>query len=120
MREWSAEEIARAAGAQVDSATEEDDAGPARAVIDSRAAGPCDLFAGLPGERVDGGTFAAQALDQGAWGVLVAPEHADALGRDGSGVVLGADDSLAALLRLSTGWRRYLGGQFIGVTCSTG
>jgi UDP-N-acetylmuramyl pentapeptide synthase len=37
-------------------------------VIDSRAAGPDDLFVGLLGEHVDGGRFAAQALDGGAWG----------------------------------------------------
>src|SRR5687768_5045634 len=92
--------------------------GPARAVIDSRAAGPGDLFAGLIGEHVDGGRFAAQALQQGAWGVLVGAEHADAAG-DG-GVVLAADDPLAALQRLATAWRRHLGAQVIGVTGSTG
>ena len=37
--------------------------GPARAVIDSRAVQPGDLFFGLPGENVDGGAFAAAALD---------------------------------------------------------
>ena len=50
--------------------------GPARAVIDSRAVGPGDLFVGLPGERADGGAFAADALRADAWGVLVAPEWA--------------------------------------------
>ena len=51
-------------------------------MIDSRAVGPGDLFVGLAGENVDGGRFAAQALDGGAWGVLVAPEHADAARRE--------------------------------------
>ena len=47
--------------------------GPARVVIDSRAIEPGDLFVALPGERVDGGEFAADALRAGAWGVLAAP-----------------------------------------------
>ena len=51
--------------------------GPERAVIDSRAVGPGDLFVGLPGASADGGEFAAAALEQGAWGVLVGPAHRD-------------------------------------------
>ena len=35
---------------------------PIRAVVDSRAVGPGDLFFGLPGENVDGGRFAAKAI----------------------------------------------------------
>jgi UDP-N-acetylmuramoyl-tripeptide--D-alanyl-D-alanine ligase len=47
--------------------------------IDSRSVQPGDLFVGLPGERVDGGAYAAQALSAGAWGVLVRPAHAESL-----------------------------------------
>ena len=46
---------------------------PERAVVDSRSVGPGDLFVGLPGARVDGGAYAAAALEAGAWGVLVTP-----------------------------------------------
>jgi len=120
--EWSPQDVADAAGARLaappPSAAAE--AGPARAVIDSRTAGPGDLFVGLPGERVDGGRFAAQALAQGAWGVLVAPQHAEAARCAPPGVLLAADDPLAALQRLATAWRRHLGAQVIGVTGSTG
>ena len=42
--------------------------GPARVVIDSRAVEPGDLFVALPGERVDGGRFAADALRAGRLG----------------------------------------------------
>ena len=49
--------------------------GPDRAVIDSRAVGPGDLFVGLPGGSANGGEFASAALAQGAWGVLVGPAH---------------------------------------------
>jgi UDP-N-acetylmuramoyl-tripeptide--D-alanyl-D-alanine ligase len=89
-------------------------------VIDSRSAGPGDLFVGLPGANVDGGRFAAQALAQGAWGVLVAPEHADASGCAAPGVLLTADDPLAALQRLATAWRRAPSARVVGVTGSTG
>ncbi|SDU22283.1 UDP-N-acetylmuramoyl-tripeptide--D-alanyl-D-alanine ligase [Halopseudomonas salegens] len=45
-----------------------------RVVIDSRQAGPGCLFVALPGERVDGHDFLAQAREQGAAAALV--EHA--------------------------------------------
>jgi UDP-N-acetylmuramoyl-tripeptide--D-alanyl-D-alanine ligase len=111
---WSADRVAEAAGAEVASGAAE--GGPARAVIDTRAIEPGDLFVGLRGERLDGGRFAADALAAGAWGVLVAPEHATGL----SGVVLTAADPLAALQRLATAWRRELDAAVIGVTGSVG
>jgi UDP-N-acetylmuramoyl-tripeptide--D-alanyl-D-alanine ligase len=89
-------------------------------VIDSRQAGPGALFVGLKGENVDGGRFGAQALAQGAWGVLVSAEHARDAGAAAPGVVLGAEDPLASLQRLARAWRRALGAQVIAVTGSTG
>jgi UDP-N-acetylmuramoyl-tripeptide--D-alanyl-D-alanine ligase len=79
--------------------------------------GPRDLFIGLRGENVDGGRFAAAALAAGAWGVLVAPEHAEGLG---GGVVLVTDDPLAALQRLATSWIHELCAMVIAITGSTG
>jgi UDP-N-acetylmuramoyl-tripeptide--D-alanyl-D-alanine ligase len=114
VHDWSPEQIAQAAGARVVSGDAE--TGPRRAVVDSREAGPGDLFVGLKGERDDGGRFAAQALEAGAWGVLVTPEHAAV----SSGVVLATDDPLASLQRLATAWRRALGAQVVGITGSTG
>jgi UDP-N-acetylmuramoyl-tripeptide--D-alanyl-D-alanine ligase len=116
--EWSPEEVAQAAGGRL-AAPVMLPGGPVRAVIDSRAAGPGDLFVGLVGENVDGGRFAAQALAGGAWGALVASEHAGA-GADGSGAVIVADDPLAALQRLATAWRRALGCPVVGITGSVG
>src|SRR3954468_14422214 len=89
---------------------------PVRATIDSRDVRAGDLFVGLPGANVDGGAFAAQALADGAWGVLVAPEHAEGL----AGRVLVADDPLRALQDMATAWRRELGAKVIGITGSTG
>jgi UDP-N-acetylmuramoyl-tripeptide--D-alanyl-D-alanine ligase len=118
MRDWDAKHIAAAAGATLVAAPDAG-AGPERVVIDSRQAGPGDLFFGLPGATEDGGRFAAQALQSGAWGVLTTPRHADAsLGQ--RGVVLAADDPLRALQRLARAWRRELGAGVIGVTGSTG
>ncbi len=94
--------------------------GPERVVIDSRHAGPGALFVGVRGEHTDGGRFAGQALAAGAWGVLTAPEHAEAASGDSPGVVLAAEDPLRALHKLATAWRRELGARVIGVTGSTG
>jgi UDP-N-acetylmuramoyl-tripeptide--D-alanyl-D-alanine ligase len=126
MRRWNAHQIAHAAGAQLLRADSRGVGGPDRATIDSRDVGGAALFIGLPGDKVDGGSFAAGALDAGAWGVLVAPEHAQPLVAVGGpagppgGAVLVAGDPLAALQRLATAWRRELGAQVIGVTGSTG
>ncbi|HEX2088068.1 MAG TPA: Mur ligase family protein, partial [Solirubrobacteraceae bacterium] len=100
MREWTPEQVARAAGVAVEGVR--DDHGPSRAVVDSREAGPGDLFVGLRGEHVDGGAFAGEALARGAWGVIR------------------GDEALAALQRLATAWRRELAADVIGVTGSTG
>jgi UDP-N-acetylmuramoyl-tripeptide--D-alanyl-D-alanine ligase len=102
-----------------------------RASVDSRALAPGELFVGLAGERVDGGRYAAQALQAGAWGVLVAPEHAqaaaEATGAAGSpgvaGAVLAHEDPLAALHALARAWRRELrarGAMVVAITGSTG
>ena len=73
MRHWTDQRIAGAAGAELVRGLDRAAEGPARVVIDSRAVEPGDLFVALPGERVDGGQFAADALRAGAWGVLAAP-----------------------------------------------
>jgi UDP-N-acetylmuramoyl-tripeptide--D-alanyl-D-alanine ligase len=119
LQDWDAQRIAAGAGARL-AGPPPTAGGPARVVIDSREAGPGDLFVGLPGTRADGGRFAATALAAGAWGVLVAPEHAEAARCAKPGVLLAADDPLAALQRLATAWRRELRCAVIGITGSTG
>ena len=89
---------------------------PRRVVIDSREVGPGDLFVGLVGTQTDGGRFAASALEAGAWGVLVTPQWAAGL----DGVVLTAEDPLAALGRMAREWRIELGCEVIAVTGSVG
>ena len=77
-----------------------------------------DLFAGLHGQ-VDGGAFAAEALQAGAWGALIGPGHADALSASGRPVIEVADP-LIALQSLARAWRRELGCRVAGITGSTG
>jgi UDP-N-acetylmuramoyl-tripeptide--D-alanyl-D-alanine ligase len=119
VREWSPEQVAQAAGGRLVAPAPHSD-GPARATIDSRAVGSGDLFVGLVGERADGGRFAPRALAAGAWGVLVAPEHAEAARCAPPGVLIATDDPLAALQRLATAWRRALECPVVGITGSVG
>jgi UDP-N-acetylmuramoyl-tripeptide--D-alanyl-D-alanine ligase len=132
----SGAEIAGATGARVlaEGAAE----APRRAVINSAGVGPGALFFGLRGESRDGGEFAAAAIEAGAWGVVVGPEHAAALvagpapaggqpvpgsnpgAPTGSPWVFAAEDPLAALQALATANRRALGAQVLGVTGSVG
>jgi UDP-N-acetylmuramoyl-tripeptide--D-alanyl-D-alanine ligase len=144
MRDWDARHLAAAAGATLVRAPSGELApgalgrpGPLRASVDTRTLAPGELFVGLRGENADGGTHAARALAAGAWGVLVAPEHAQAavaasgagapgVGSGGADVAAGAagppdvrapgaagavlshPDPLAALHALARGWRREL------------
>ncbi|HSZ68725.1 MAG TPA: UDP-N-acetylmuramoyl-tripeptide--D-alanyl-D-alanine ligase [Solirubrobacteraceae bacterium] len=126
MIDWDAARVAAATGAvsiRDRGEVEESDgfAGPRRVTIDSRAVQPGDLFVGLPGERVDGGSFAERALGAGAWGVLVAPPHAArAAAAGGGGAILAHPDPLLALQTLARTWRRALGAKVVAITGSTG
>ncbi|HWI21277.1 MAG TPA: UDP-N-acetylmuramoyl-tripeptide--D-alanyl-D-alanine ligase, partial [Baekduia sp.] len=113
MHGWSAERIAAAAGAEL---VRSGAGHPVRIDIDSRQAGPGGLFVGLKGVNSDGGAFATQALERGAWGALVGRGNEVA----GDGAVLVADNPLLALQHLATAYRRELGATVIGVTGSTG
>jgi UDP-N-acetylmuramoyl-tripeptide--D-alanyl-D-alanine ligase len=109
------EEIAEACGAEI--VARGMSGSPRRATIASGEAGAGDLFFGLKGERVDGGRYAAAAVEAGAWGVVVGSEHAGGL--DGAWV-FAADDPLLALQSLARTWRRALGARVVGITGSVG
>jgi UDP-N-acetylmuramoyl-tripeptide--D-alanyl-D-alanine ligase len=125
MRGWTPEQVATAAEAELVRGGE---GGPVAATVDSRAIEPGELFVGIPGARVDGGAFAAQALAGGAWGALVTPERAAELAQGDEwstgpvpgGAVLAAADPARALGRLARAWRRALGAHVVGITGSTG
>jgi UDP-N-acetylmuramoyl-tripeptide--D-alanyl-D-alanine ligase len=124
--ELAAERVAAAAGGTL-LAGDPGRSGPKRAVIDSRAVEPGDLFVGLPGTSADGSDFAPAALEAGAWGVLVGEDHPEPAlaavegARNGSeAAVIAVSDALTALQRLATAWRRELGCKVAGITGSTG
>jgi UDP-N-acetylmuramoyl-tripeptide--D-alanyl-D-alanine ligase len=118
MIDRTAEWVAAAAGGRL-VAGDPNAGGPRRAVADSRAGAPGDLFVGLSGARVDGGAFASEVLQAGAWGVLVRPGHVPASPPSDAAVIV-ADDPLRALGSLARAWRRELAAATIGVTGSTG
>ena len=88
-----------------------------RATIDSREATAGTLFVGLPGATADGGRFAPQAIENGAWGVLVGEGYADV---PGDAAVIAVERPLDALHTLARTRRRELGAKTIGITGSTG
>ena len=121
MRHWTDQRIAGAAGAELLRGVDRAAEGPARVAIDSRAVERGDLFFALPGERVDGGRFAADALRGGAWGVVAAPEWArEAVAAAADGAVLAAEHPVASLGALARAWRRDLAAHVIAVTGSVG
>ena len=115
MIELAPDRIAATVGSTEPGPETEDGSRPERAVIDSREARDGDLFFGLAGEHQDGGRYAGRALEQGAWGVVVAREHAAALERDHA-----VAEPLSALQALARAWRRELGCPTVGITGSTG
>ena len=91
------------------------DAEVLRVSTDSRSIRAGDLFIALRGEKFDGGAFAAQALQQGAVGVVLdaaqAPEITTALR---------VDDTRLALGRLAAAWRRRFAIPVVAITGSNG
>jgi UDP-N-acetylmuramoyl-tripeptide--D-alanyl-D-alanine ligase len=119
----SPQEIAVALGAEV--VAEGEPGSPRRAVIDSNEAGAGDLFFGLQGANVDGGTFAPAAIEAGAWGAVISPGARQSLcAYKGENLCRGwvfvVEDPLAAMQALALAWRRALAARVVGVTGSVG
>jgi UDP-N-acetylmuramoyl-tripeptide--D-alanyl-D-alanine ligase len=88
--------------------------------IDSREARAGELFFAIRGERFDGHTFVASAIDQGAMAAVVSrpdlvPDDLHQLG-----LLLLVDDTTAALGRLAAFHRRQVRARVIAVTGSNG
>ncbi|MGN6586887.1 MAG: UDP-N-acetylmuramoyl-tripeptide--D-alanyl-D-alanine ligase [Solirubrobacterales bacterium] len=117
-------EIAAALGAEV--VAEGSGDSPRRASIDSKDAGPGDLFFGLRGEKRDGGQFARAAIEAGAWGVVVSHTwRSSFVGKSpitdehrAWGWVV--HDPLGGLQSRAGAFRRALGARVVGVTGSVG
>lgn len=113
---WTAVEVAQIIGGSLVSPAE---GSPQSFVIDSREAGSGALFFGIPGERVDGGDYAAAVLDAGAWGVIVSSAGADLL-EGARGAVIEHPDPVRALGLLARKRLEEIGCSVIMITGSTG
>jgi UDP-N-acetylmuramoyl-tripeptide--D-alanyl-D-alanine ligase len=88
-------------------------------VTDSRAVEAEQLFFALPGERVDGFDYVAQAVASGAAGVVVARGRALPAGCAGA-TVIAVDDPRRALGDLARAVRTQFHGRVVAVTGSNG
>jgi len=91
------------------------DATVLRVSTDSRNIRPGDLFIALRGEKFDGGAFAAQALQQGATGVVL-----DAIQAPDIAAAIRVDDTRLALGRLAAAWRGRFDIPVVAITGSNG
>ena len=87
--------------------------------IDSREITPGQLLIGIPGERVDGGSFGPQALAAGAWGVI-ARDCSTAAELTTEGALLEHPSPVEALARMASQRRHDLGCKVVMITGSTG
>jgi UDP-N-acetylmuramoyl-tripeptide--D-alanyl-D-alanine ligase len=91
------------------------DADVLRVSTDSRSIRPGDLFIALRGDKFDGGAFAAQALQQGAVGVVLDRAQAPDIG-----AALRVDDTRLALGKLAAAWRQRFDIPVVAITGSNG
>ena len=91
------------------------DAAVLRVSTDSRNLQPGDLFIALRGEKFDGGTYAAQALRQGAVGVVL-----DARQAPDVSPAIRVEDTRLALGKLAAAWRNRFTLPIIAITGSNG
>lgn len=114
---WTLDRVTQALGDQLAGARPAGARALARVVTDSRALAEGDLFVALIGERFDAHDFLAQAVQQGAAGVVVSdPAKATGLGVP----VFVVDDTTRALGALGSYRRRAWGGPVVAVAGSNG
>jgi UDP-N-acetylmuramoyl-tripeptide--D-alanyl-D-alanine ligase len=107
-------EIARILGGDLVKETGET---PRRAIHDSRLVREGDLFVALEGAHTDGHVFLEEAFAHGACGALVS--EARAIPKSGRNLIV-VENTLEALQRLASTWRRELPATFIGITGTCG
>lgn len=105
------------------------------AAVDSRQVIPGGLFVAIPGERVDGHEYVADAFGRGAsfaliqhdlpvpfptLNLLATPDASAPAGAFAPPLCLRVENSLAALQQIARFWRRKLDMKVIGITGSVG
>ena len=90
--------------------------------IDSRTINPGDIFCALPGSRVDGHNFIADACARGAAGCIVSFANKDRIkDLDRSKFFIGiVPDTYAALCAWAQEWRKNFSCPVVGITGSVG
>lgn len=111
---FTADELARLTGGRLLARRDRPIRG---AAVDSRLVEPGQVFVALPGERVDGHAFLAQAIERGAAALVVTRPvpSPDALG---DVTVVRVANGLAALGALAGAWRQRFDPIVVGVTGS--
>ena len=89
-------------------------------VIDSRQAGPGDLFVAIVGPNHDAHRFAGDVLAKGAAGILIQAEGIEETLASSDGFIIQVDDTSLALADLARGHRREYDGPLIAITGSNG
>jgi UDP-N-acetylmuramoyl-tripeptide--D-alanyl-D-alanine ligase len=90
---------------------------------DSREVQPGYAYVALPGERVDGHTFIASALEKGAACAIAMQEPSEeavAAAKAAEGAIIMVPDTFQAFPELARGWREYLTGTVLALTGSMG
>ncbi len=113
---WTAQWLADACSGSV---IADSGGAPTGFAIDSRQVQHGDLFIGIPGARSDGGAFAAQVIEGGAWGALVTPGHSSAAAK-ADGTVIEHPDPVAALGMIASAHLQELDCKVVGITGSSG
>ena len=88
--------------------------------IDSREAGPGDLFVAIVGPNHDAHRFVADVLGKGAAGALIQPDRIQDTPDQGEGFVIQVEDTTLALADLARGHRQSFTGPLIAITGSNG
>ena len=110
---WTAEEVARAAGATVSGFT-----AASGASIDTRTLQPGDLFFAIEGDARDGHDFVRSAFEKGAAAAVVLQSRAAEF--EGRGGLVAVPDVLEAMRQLGLAARRRVTAKVVAITGSVG
>lgn len=119
----SLKQVANFTGATVKGAPEYLERNACGITWDSREVQPGYVYVALPGERVDGHSFVASAIESGAVAALVMQdlsEEVHACARAHEALILTVESTHEAFTDLARGYRSVLTGRVIGITGSTG
>ena len=111
---FTAEDLARATGGRLLHRSDRPIRG---AAVDSREVEAGNAFVALPGERVDGHDYLADAVAAGAAALIVTRPPADPAAH-GDVTVVRVGDGVAALGAMATAWRSRLDPLVVGITGS--